>query len=333
MSGPVDLVLEGGGVKGIALAGALEVLEERGYRPQRIAGSSAGAIVGSLTAFGAPATSLVEILRATDYRRFLDGSWWRRTPPGALLGLIRHLGIHPGTYLEQWLTEQLAAHAPDYDQGTFGELAYTDPDGLAVSGPPTRLVVTATDLSGGRLRHLPRDAALLGRDPESLSVVEAVRASMAIPLLFRPARWRTGHGTATLVDGGLLSNFPVDVFDRPTGQTPRWPTFGIRLSARPPQDPQPLHRISGPIGYAKALLDTATGFYDRMHIDDPHALARTIFIDTSAVRATEFSLSTTQREQLYTEGRRAAIRFLDGDDSRRPWDFDRYIAEHRTPAP
>ena len=47
-----DLVLEGGGVKGIALVGAISVLEERGYGFRRVAGTSAGAIVGALVAAG-----------------------------------------------------------------------------------------------------------------------------------------------------------------------------------------------------------------------------------------------------------------------------------------
>ena len=48
----VDLVFEGGGVKGIGLAGALATLEERGYQPQNVAGTSAGAINASLLAAG-----------------------------------------------------------------------------------------------------------------------------------------------------------------------------------------------------------------------------------------------------------------------------------------
>ena len=63
MSRRVDLVMEGGGVKGIALAGALEVLEERGYRVNRVAGSSAGAIAGALAASGVSAREM-EIGRA-----------------------------------------------------------------------------------------------------------------------------------------------------------------------------------------------------------------------------------------------------------------------------
>src|SRR5699024_11827794 len=62
----MDLVMEGGGVKGIALAGALEVLEERGYSVNRVAGSSAGAIAGTFATAGIPARTIVEILRETD---------------------------------------------------------------------------------------------------------------------------------------------------------------------------------------------------------------------------------------------------------------------------
>ena len=61
-----DLVLEGGGVKGIALVGAISVLEERGYQFRRVAGTSAGAIVGSLVAANAGAAELEEIMRGVE---------------------------------------------------------------------------------------------------------------------------------------------------------------------------------------------------------------------------------------------------------------------------
>ena len=59
LSNRVDLVMEGGGVKGIALAGAIEVLEERGYRVHRVGGSSAGAIAGALAASGIDGATMV----------------------------------------------------------------------------------------------------------------------------------------------------------------------------------------------------------------------------------------------------------------------------------
>ena len=70
-----DLVFEGGGVKGIGLAGALATLEEREYRPQNIAGTSAGAITAALLAAGYSAEELRDIIVSLDYRQFQDRAW------------------------------------------------------------------------------------------------------------------------------------------------------------------------------------------------------------------------------------------------------------------
>src|SRR5256885_9949879 len=84
MSAPglvADLVLEGGGVKGIGLVGAISVLEERGYTFHRIAGTSAGAIVGSLVAAGIPCRELQDLMWKVDYNRFQDASVVGRLGP------------------------------------------------------------------------------------------------------------------------------------------------------------------------------------------------------------------------------------------------------------
>ena len=59
----------------------------------------------------------------------------------------------------------------------------------------------------------------------------------------------------------MLSNFPIDVFDRCDGRTPRWPTFGIKLSDRPGAlaDSFPKN-VDGPFKLAKAMLGTMTSF-------------------------------------------------------------------------
>src|SRR5699024_7043514 len=334
LSRRVDLVMEGGGVKGIALAGAIEVLEERGYRVHRVAGSSAGAIAGALAASGIVGSTMVEILRATEYRRFAVGPWWTRPRRGKALSILLHNGIHRGDFLQQWLEEQLAEHAPVGSTGTFGDLVVDGPEVDVDRDDPRRhrLVVTASDLAAGTLRLLPRVAAELGREPEPLRIAEAVRGTSSIPLFFRPARWKSpAGGSAILVDGGMLSNFPVSVFDRPGGEMPRWPTFGIKLSAKPETDFGQRNRIRGPLSFGKAVVDTVTGFYDRMHIDAQHAVERTIFIDTDAVRPTQFHLSDEDRDLLYRKGRRAATEFLDGDErEQEPWDFRRYVERHRS---
>jgi NTE family protein len=96
-----DLVCEGGGVKGIGLVGAVAALAGQGYAFPRVAGSSAGAIVGSLVAAlqqaGEPLSRLEDVMRAVDYRRFRDVSGVGRLPlVGRGLSLLAHDGLYEG---------------------------------------------------------------------------------------------------------------------------------------------------------------------------------------------------------------------------------------------
>ncbi len=85
-----------------------------------------------------------------------------------------------------------------------------------------------------------------GLEPGGQLVVDAVRASMSIPFFFEPAIVKGHDGTSsTLVDGGVLSNFPIDIFDRTEGRRPRWPTFGVKLLPRLPMEAAKLLPIAG----------------------------------------------------------------------------------------
>ncbi|HXK95582.1 MAG TPA: patatin-like phospholipase family protein, partial [bacterium] len=73
-----NLVFEGGGVKGIAYAGALEFLDQKGdILPEirRVAGTSAGAITAAILALGARSQEIKEIVGGTDFRKFMDDSF------------------------------------------------------------------------------------------------------------------------------------------------------------------------------------------------------------------------------------------------------------------
>jgi NTE family protein len=325
-----DIVLEGGGVKGIALVGALHALESAGYSFPRIAGTSAGAIVGALLAAGTSTAELRRIMEQTDYRRFADESWLDRVPGGKVVSLLTEGGIYEGEYLRAYLHELLGEHGR-----TFGDLALPeDPRGSLLPHQRYRLVVNVSDVSLGRLVRFPWDyERLYGLDAAQQSVADAVRASMSIPFFFEPAELvhakRTTDGgevaKSVLVDGGMLSNFPVDVFDTPAGRSPRWPTFGIKLSSRPgaigstfPKD------LDGPAELARAMLATLTSFHDTMHVDDPSVQARTIFVDTFGVRSTDFDLDDGTRTALFESGRRAAEQFLE------TWDFAKYVETYRS---
>jgi len=94
-----DLVFEGGGVKGIGLAGALATLEERDYRPQNVAGTSAGAISAALLAAGYTAAELREIILNLDYRQFQDKAWEDKVPLiERSLSMLLDLGLYEGDF-------------------------------------------------------------------------------------------------------------------------------------------------------------------------------------------------------------------------------------------
>src|SRR4051812_42778552 len=153
VSGPAmaDLVLEGGGVKGIGLVGAISVLEERGWKFNRVAGTSAGSIVGALVAAGFSSGELQPIMQNLDYTKFRDGGMLDHFGPlGKGLSLFIDQGIYEGNYLKEWLAEQLAAK----NVHTFGDLKLIDPES---SLPPYKLVVMTSDISQGCLRRLPWD--------------------------------------------------------------------------------------------------------------------------------------------------------------------------------
>jgi NTE family protein len=134
---------------------------------------------------------------------------------------------------------------------------------------------------------------------------------MSYPFFFRPVTLTAGHGLGecTLVDGGMLSNFPIDVFDRTDGKPNRWPTYGVKLSARPAQR-QVSHTVDGPIDLAFAALHTLLDAHDAYHLDDENTTARTLFVDTDGVSTLDFGIDRATQRRLYAAGHAAARKFL-----------------------
>jgi NTE family protein len=307
-----DLVLEGGGAKGVALAGAVAGLADAGVVPERVAGTSAGAVVAALLAAGLPAGQLDALARDLDLRELV--------PEGPLdqlgrlgqglrgLSVLLELGLHDHRPLKAWLRARLSALGVD----TFGDLR-RDVTGDDVSGRRQyRLVLAAADVTRSRRVLLPWDYADYGLDPDAQPVVEAVAASAAIPFVFEPVRlpYPGTDQTAVLVDGGLLSNFPVDVFDRKDGRPPRWPTIGVKLSARPDGQQDLVQPVTGPASYLRAVIATTVTAWDQRHLDDPSVFERTVFVDTTGFPSLDFGLNPAQRAALADRGRTAARAWL-----------------------
>lgn len=311
----VDLVFEGGGVKGIGLVGAYSVLEERGYEPQNMAGASAGAIVAALISAGYNADELKEIVASLDYERFKDEAIEDRFPLGRTLSILKDLGIYEGKAFEDWMRDLLE----DRGVRTFGDLVRRED---AEPRYRYKLQVIASDVTERRLLVLPKDAPMLGiGDPDDIDVARAVRMSMSIPIFFEPVRFanpKTGE-EHLIVDGGMLSNFPVWLFD---ADEPQWPTVGMKLTQSPETplgeqlaEPVPRGGVGQVIGYLRGLVDTMMAAHDRLYVEQNDFDKRTVAIDTRGVGTTEFDLSNDRAMELFRSGRAAAKEFLDRSPS------------------
>jgi NTE family protein len=324
-----DLVMEGGGVKGVALAGAVLAFDEAGYSLARIGGTSAGALVGAVVAAlvqsGEPLSRLGDVAATLDYRRFPDRGF-----PGKLLGPLGFLadgvsvlvesGAYEGDYLRRWLGGVLG----DLGVRTFGDLRTDDAGDDGSIHSRYRLTVTASDVSRRRLVYLPWQYDEYGRDPDEQPVVDAVRASVSIPFFFEPVTLSGPQGTSTLVDGGLVSNYPISMFDRTDGRPARWPTLGIRLDAFGSDVPEgQAEKVSGPIPLGVAVVETAIEGCQAEHVLEPCNVARSVAVDTSAVSSLDFDITKAQRRALQAEGREAAAAFL------RTWSYDTWLAQCR----
>jgi NTE family protein len=322
----LDLVLEGGGVKGIGLAGAVLTLSDAGYWFPRVAGTSAGAISAALIAAlqraGKPLAQLHDIVDSIDYTKFEQ-----RGPIARHLGVaedIAQLTLHDGLYTGDYLVEWLGGLLEQIGVTTFADLKLDDPGSSLGADRDYALVVHTSDLTRGKLVRLPWDYPDYGFDPDEQRIVDAVRASMSIPFFFRPVRHDVPAatfdgvdypaGTVTWVDGGLLSNYPVEVFDRSDGSPARWPTLGIKLSARQTVFAPPKQE-HGPLAEALACVKVAIDNADRFYLT-PDEVARTIFVDTDNISSTDFHLTAEQRQTLYANGQQAAQAWVSAQSSR-----------------
>jgi len=318
----VDLVFEGGGVKGIAFGGAIKALADADYEIKNVAGTSAGAISAALVAAGYGANELDAMLQRMPFTEFRDEGTIDRFPGGKLFSVVSELGIYEGAYFQTWITERLA----EKKVVKFGDLLNPDADDPDDVDQRWRLRVIASDVTNRRMLVLPKDARRLGIDPDELNVGYAVRMSMSIPIFFEPVVHENGSEKTVIVDGGMLSNFPVWLFDR-KGQPPRWPTFGLLLA-----EPDPREEIGQrldneePIGERGSLIDfvrnmalTMLAAHDRLYLDNA-AYARTVPIPTLGVGTTEFTISEERVKALRDSGEDAMKAFLDD------WNFQTYLA-------
>ena len=334
-----DLALEGGGVKGIGLAGAVLVLDEAGYSFPRVAGTSAGGIaaclIASISKAGKPIPAMRTYLGQLEFAKFMPESAlhrWFDHQGGALemIGdaaiLTHRIGLYTGDYLAEWLQPILDG----LGVRTFADLKITQSDDPGMSLPPNkryRLLVHTSDLTRGELVQLPWDYGYYGLPADQEEVVRAVRASMSIPFFFEPVmveanatevdvampdgrviKQHYDAGSVTWTDGGMLRNFPIGAFDRVDGQPARWPTIGVKLSSLQ-MNFGPTAASTSAVGVGIRALHTMMNEWDRYNVEATTA-ARTIFVANAGLTATQFDLTTDQQNELFINGVRSATQFV-----------------------
>lgn len=314
-----NLVFEGGGVKGIAYVGAMQVLAQRGIleNVRRVGGASAGAINALIYALGYDIPAQRDILMSSDFKEFMDDSF------GVIRDirrLAKEFGWHRGDVFEKWIGKLIRDRLGSR-QATFGDLKNA-------GGPD--LYVIGTNLSTGY-----SETFSIERHPD-MPLIVAVRISMSLPLFF--AAVRHGPRDDVYVDGGVMLNFPVKLFDRR-----RYVEAGEQIAARPTEyynranarflldrpDRSPyayncqtlgmrldtreeigLFRYDEPVQgkginnfsqYAKALLAALLQVQENQHLHSDD-WQRTVYIDTLDVKVTDFDLSDARKTALIQQG-------------------------------
>jgi NTE family protein len=292
-----DAVFEGGGTRGIAFVGAIEAMEEAEVEWQRLAGTSAGAVIAALLASGYKSYEIRKHLSDLDLLKLRGRTFMNQIPIfGTLLELMFNLGIYKNDYLETWVDSLLSKKGIQ----TFADL----PDG--------KLKIIASDVSNGQMLILPDDLIRYRLTPGDLKVSTAVMMSASIPFFYRPVIWKSkDRNKSYILDGGLLSNFPIWIFDT---DNPRFPTFGFRFV----KDKVNINAvIPTPLHLFKNIFKTMLQAHDLRHLNE-EAKERTIQIPTGNINATDFNLNKDEIDFLYHSGYTSTKKFLT------KWDFEQY---------
>lgn len=204
--------------------------------------------------------------------------------PALFKALFHKLGLNPGKKFEEWIAQTLA----DYQINTIidleerlkilpSSLQHRDANSGWTKPEKAKLVIVASEVTTQSKVYFPEMLNLYWEEWEQVNPSKLVRASMSIPFFFFPLEvgkipeagtklsqiWNSTVGydgkvpeSVKFVDGGLLSNFPIDVFH--VAEKPNRPTFGAKLSAMRKQqnNTKNLFQFSG------AMLDTVRHLHD-----------------------------------------------------------------------
>jgi len=183
------LVLMGGGSRGLAHIGILDVLQKNGLTPDIIVGTSMGAVIGGLFASGISPLKLKEIANDFDINNFIE------RPNLPFLSKKNQISILDFLMLESYkskLLKKLGLNREDRMEAYLKNLTGE----ISIEELPVKFVCNAVDLISGREIIF-----------EKGKLYKALRATMSLPIIFEPA----SIDDMLLLDGGVLNNAPVGI--------------------------------------------------------------------------------------------------------------------------
>ncbi|HMJ46871.1 MAG TPA: patatin-like phospholipase family protein [Ferruginibacter sp.] len=317
-----NLVLEGGGIRGAAYAGAMSVLEEKGILKniEKVAGTSAGSVVGLMVSLGYTSKEIDSILFHLKIEKFNDGH-------GGLLGkyrrLKRHYGIHKGKEFGKWI-EHLIQTKTGNPAITFRQL-----DSLSKYNPSIKKLYCV----GANLTRQRTEIFSFETTPDIL-VKTAIRISCSIPFYYESILLdSTGKemdksmktkNFQVYVDGGIVANYPINIFDScqnginglfcdPVIHNKE--TLGIKLERD--EQIESLSRSSEipPIDiynfndYIRAFLNLCMETINRKP-NLENELGRTIYIGYGHISFKPRKMTDKEKKDLFENGRLATLHFL-----------------------
>ena len=286
----INLVCEGGGVRGIAHVGAICALEELGYTFKSFAGTSVGAFVTSLMAAGYSGEELKDIIFSTDFNIYIHKTILSTLPLiGKNLSIIKSKGIFSTSAIEKLLDDLYLAKGKIYLKDICIDNYFK---------------CIATDITKKQLLILPEDLSKYDIDWMNLPISKAVKMSISLPLIFIPEKLKTPNGNCYIIDGGVMSNFPIWLFDNSKDETP---TFGLKLTAdnykTTYEDKYPLSN------YLLDIIDLAIDNNDSIYFNN-NSKFHIINIPTLNIGITDFSISLEDKKRLFKSGYNSIVNYF-----------------------
>ncbi len=278
-----NLVFEGGGVLGMAYAGALQVLHEKEIlnNIKRVAGTSAGSLVAMALSLGYNASEIKDIINNTDFRKFED-HW----DP---LRIATKYGLHKGDFLLRYI-EKMVEDKTGNPGLTFRQ--------LAESGNH-ELKVYACDLNTSWVKEFSLE------ETPDVRIAHSVRASMSIPLFFSAWQFPNGNPDNHIyVDGGAIYNYPIEAF----GTCDE--TLGFFFKNPNKQVATDFH-YGHILKYVEVLFKTVLNAQKIDFMENQEQVDKTVFIDTHGISPTDFKLDDEKKARLFKAGHDATYAYLE----------------------